>query len=354
MRSIRLLAGVTAVLTLGSGCGGGDNGGNGPNENTAPDAVFTEVCTELACVFTDASTDSDGTITARSWSFGDGTPPNAETNPSHVYATAGIKTVVLTVTDNDGATDAVSKNVTVNTTTPPPPPPPVNMAPTASFQLPTGCTAGTPCGFHSTSTDADGVIASSAWQFGDGGVGEGADVTHTFVAAGTFTVTLTVTDDDGATGVATQQLTVAPAASTDCTTTGGTMVNCSLAITQRSTVKFTITSVACELTGNRLVVTAPRFQTVFGNICNRTPGEEYTVLDAAGLPLVLEAGTQLAIRFEQGTKDPEDPPSGDPGIEVNGTSPNVTLSIDDGGNAGAGGEPDFNDAVITVAATAAP
>jgi len=349
MRSIRLLAGVTAVLTLGSACGGGDDGGNGPNENTAPVAAFNQVCTELACVFTDASTDPDGTIAARSWSFGDATT-STEPTPSHVYATAGVKTVVLTVTDNDGATNAISKEITLTTTTPPPP---VNMAPTASFDLPTNCTAGTPCGFHSTSTDADGVIAATQWTFGEGGVGTGADVTQTFVAAGTFTVTMTVTDDDGATGVATQQLTVLPAASQGCTTTGGT-VNCSLSITQRVTVKFTIVSVACELTGNRLTVTAPRLQTAFGNICNRTPGEEYTLTDIDGNPLALEAGTQLAIRFEQGTKDPEDPASGDAGIEVDGSSPNWTLRIDDGGNAGAQGEPDFDDAVINVVATPAP
>src|ERR671921_718046 len=60
MRSIPLLA-ATSVILLGVGaCGDG----GGP-DNAAPNASFTQVCTELSCVFTDASTDSDGSIASR-------------------------------------------------------------------------------------------------------------------------------------------------------------------------------------------------------------------------------------------------------------------------------------------------
>ena len=51
--------------------------------------------------FTDASTDSDGTIVARMWRFGDGATSKA-TNPSHTYAANGIYNVTETVTDNKG------------------------------------------------------------------------------------------------------------------------------------------------------------------------------------------------------------------------------------------------------------
>ena len=62
------------------------------------------------------------------------------------------------------------------------------------------------------STDADGTIASYAWNFGDGATGTGATVTHTYTAAGPYTVTLTVTDDDGTTGTVSHDVTVtAPA-----------------------------------------------------------------------------------------------------------------------------------------------
>ena len=60
-----------------------------------------------------------------------------------------------------------------------------------------------------TSADADGTIASYAWDFGDGEQGTGEDAEHTYGAPGSYTVTLTVTDDTGATATATQQVTAA-------------------------------------------------------------------------------------------------------------------------------------------------
>lgn len=50
------------------------------------------------------------------------------------------------------------------------------------------------------SSDAQGPIAAYRWDFGDQAIGTGASASHTYVAAGTYTVKLTVTDGDGATG----------------------------------------------------------------------------------------------------------------------------------------------------------
>jgi PKD repeat protein len=55
----------------------------------------------------------------------------------------------------------------------------------------------------SASHDSDGTVVSYGWAFGDGGTGSGANVGHTYSAAGNYTATLTVTDDRGATGKAT-------------------------------------------------------------------------------------------------------------------------------------------------------
>jgi PKD repeat protein len=77
--------------------------------NVAPDAEFDLVCAALRCDFNDNSTDSDGTVDARSWDFGDGSEGSSEVNPVHTYASAGTRTVTLTVTDNSGATKSVSK-----------------------------------------------------------------------------------------------------------------------------------------------------------------------------------------------------------------------------------------------------
>ena len=73
---------------------------------------------------------------------------------------------------------------------------PANQPPSASFT--THCTDQS-CGFDATgSADADGSIASYAWDFGDGGTAGGISPTHDYLNPGSYVVTLTVTDDDGA------------------------------------------------------------------------------------------------------------------------------------------------------------
>lgn len=81
--------------------------------NSAPLAAFTWSCTDLTCSFTDTSTDGDGIITTRDWTFGDGSA-STSANPEPTYGAAGTYTVTLTVTDDDGATNTKSNTVTVS------------------------------------------------------------------------------------------------------------------------------------------------------------------------------------------------------------------------------------------------
>jgi len=91
-----------------------------PPPNTPPNASFTSSCSGLTCSFTDTSSDSDGAIAARAWTFGDSATSTAA-NPSHTYVSGGSYTVQLTVTDNGGAMASATSTVTV--TAPPPPEP---------------------------------------------------------------------------------------------------------------------------------------------------------------------------------------------------------------------------------------
>ncbi|RFS84680.1 PKD domain-containing protein [Actinomadura spongiicola] len=81
--------------------------------NQPPSAAFTSSCDQLACTFDGSgSTDPDGTIASYAWDFGDGQSGTGAT-PAHTYAEAGDYTVRLKVTDDQGATNEVLRNVAV-------------------------------------------------------------------------------------------------------------------------------------------------------------------------------------------------------------------------------------------------
>jgi PKD repeat protein len=73
-----------------------------PEANQPPRAEFEVHCDHSTCSFEDKSSDEDGVIVSRQWSFGDGAT-SGEQNPTHSYAERGKYEVQLTVRDDDGA-----------------------------------------------------------------------------------------------------------------------------------------------------------------------------------------------------------------------------------------------------------
>lgn len=171
-----------------------------PVANKAPTAAFSQTCTGLSCNFTDGSTDTDGTVTKWSWTFGDGGTTTTR-SPGHTYTSGGTYTVKLEATDDDGATASSSKAISVSAPT-------ANKAPTAGFVVTCNKLS---CRFTNRSTDSDGTVVAWKWTFGNGTTATAVNPSKTYAAAGTYTVTLRVTDDDGATNTKTQSIPISSA-----------------------------------------------------------------------------------------------------------------------------------------------
>jgi PKD repeat protein len=186
-----------------------------------PTASFTvspdQGVAPLAVSFTDTST---GSPTSWSWTFGDGSTSTAQ-NPSHTYAGAGTYTVSLRATNASGS-DTITRTGVV-TVQPAP-----GQAPTASFTLtPTQGTAPLTVGFTDTST---GSPTSWSWTFGDGGTSTEQNPSHTYAAAGTYTVSLRATNASGSDTVTrTDVVTVqaAPPAGSNVLVGAGDIAGCS-------------------------------------------------------------------------------------------------------------------------------
>lgn len=156
--------------------------------STAPTAAFSGTPTSgtapLAVQFTDASS---GEITSWQWDFGDGTSGSTQADPSHIYTSAGVYTVELTVS-GPGGSDTLTKTdyITVNSGT---------GDVTANFSgTPT---SGAPPLVVNFTDQSVGSISLRVWDFGDGGFSTAQNPSHTYTTAGVYTVTLAVSGAAG-------------------------------------------------------------------------------------------------------------------------------------------------------------
>ena len=175
-----------------------------PEENEAPmaiaDASPSSGGVPLAVSFTGSNSSDDTAITSFSWDFKDGSTSTA-TNPSHTFTEVGSYDVELTVTDGEGLSSTDNVTITVNAES--------NEAPEAKVSAsPLSGEAPLVVSFTGSNSTDDNGIASYSWNFKDGSNSSNANPSHTFNNAGTYSVELTVTDENGLSDKASVTITV--------------------------------------------------------------------------------------------------------------------------------------------------
>ncbi len=183
-----------------------DSGGGSVHEQTTLTVNAVPAATASASVsaldvgqivtFSGSSTGGTAPVSL-AWDFNDGSHSGVA-NPSHAFAAPGTYAVQLTVTDAVGMSATKTVAIAVNAL-------PVASA-TASTNTPAPGTAVTLTG---SSAGGTGTI-TYAWTFGDGAAGSGVSPSHTYAAAGTYTVHLWTNDTTGASSLYTLTIVVTP------------------------------------------------------------------------------------------------------------------------------------------------
>lgn len=196
--------------TSSGGGGGGTGGGGGgipipTNKPPLADASAGEpylafIGEEITFDGSD-STDEDGDITNYTWEFGDGEMGYGK-NPTHTYESPDNYTVILTVTDDDGATDTDTTNVEIKSANLPPTPPEINGSLEGKINI--------TYEFTVMSIDEDNDNLSYIFDWGDGETdetqffpsGQNITQTHNWSTPGEYKITVSASD-----GVAVSQIT---------------------------------------------------------------------------------------------------------------------------------------------------
>jgi gliding motility-associated-like protein len=151
-------------------------------------AAFTvnaENCLTDTTRFTSSATGSGHAIVQYHWDFGDATTSTLQ-NPTHVYTTPGTKTIRHWVVTDKGCNSDTTTTTIV-----------INPLPTAAFGFNRPACETKTITFTDASVANVGSLTTWAWDFGDGTTSAAQSPTHTFATAGSYTVTLRVTNSKG-------------------------------------------------------------------------------------------------------------------------------------------------------------
>lgn len=166
--------------------------------NALPTVDFTPVaplCVTRAITFTDNSVATSGALAKWAWDFGDGSAPSTQQSPTHTYNAAGTYNVTLQVESTKGCVGTIRMRPVV-----------ISPLPVPGFVMPGNCINDPVTQFQDTSSIADGTGSQFTylWNFGDANATTDnpntstvKDATHRYTATGNYTVTLSVTSNNG-------------------------------------------------------------------------------------------------------------------------------------------------------------
>ena len=198
--------------------------------------------------------------------------------PSHVYANPGTYTATLTATDSAGHSGSSSTTVTVN-----------DVAPTVTMSDPPA-TVGVPVNFTATATDISPVVQAAGftynWNFGDSTTGTGASPSHTYAAAGSYTVSVTAIDEYGKTSSPATASMVVSASSNN----GSTIDITSTWLQQNGPAPYVLNQAArLYVLQTNVTTSGTAFQVTANNITFDLDGHTITYDNAT--PLTTQGGT---------------------------------------------------------------
>lgn len=209
---------------------------------------------------------------------------------------------------------------------------PVNEAPEAKFSF--QCAA-LRCDFSDASTD-DAGVSTWSWSFGDQGSASTRNPVHTYSNAGSYSVSLTVTDADGEPSTVTHQAVATLPAVTSLSCVDGSapggFVACTLRLEEEAGFQVVLNNSSCQAHGNLFRITAPVTGTLTSDGCYEQDGKQ--LVFAAAFP----AGTEISAEMVAPLL------ANPPQLRVSGSYPQWVLTYEDGG------DQDFNDIVMTLTA----
>jgi len=175
---------VTLYVTSSNGCF--DSLVVNVSSMPVPLAAFTpqSFCMNSLAQFTDNTTIASGSVTGWYWDFGDGGSSTLQ-DPSHVFTTAGLFTIMLISTSNSGCVDTVVHNINIR------------PLPVANFAAVPAC-FGAAVLFNDSSHISSGSIVNRKWYYGDGDSLTGQiHTSHFYDSSGVYNATLIVTSNFG-------------------------------------------------------------------------------------------------------------------------------------------------------------